>query len=146
MEVLTKLNAHPHADCKNNVVVVHNGIIENYQQLKGESCKKGHIFQSQTDSEVIAHLMELLLEKIDDVKKAISETCKQLSGSYAFVAIFRSGLVAGTRLDEPLIVGMGNDENFISSDVLGFLEYTDKSIFLDNQDIVILDAESCKFF
>ncbi|MGZ5499966.1 MAG: glutamine--fructose-6-phosphate transaminase (isomerizing), partial [Nitrososphaeraceae archaeon] len=143
---ITKLNAHPHTDCTNNVVVVHNGIIENYQQLKDNLIKQGHIFQSQTDSEVIAHLIEIYLKKFDDVKKVIIETCKQLHGSYAFVAIFKSGLIAGTRLDEPLIIGMGNDGNFISSDVLGFLEYTDKAIFLDNRDIVILDHQSINLY
>src|ERR671910_663195 len=112
---ITKLNAHPHTDCTNNVVVVHNGIIDNYQQLKDTLLKQGHIFQSQTDSEVIAHLIETYLKKFDDVKKVIIETCKQLRGSYAFVAIFKSGLIAGARLDEPLIIGIGNDVNLISS-------------------------------
>jgi glucosamine--fructose-6-phosphate aminotransferase (isomerizing) len=143
---ITKLNAHPHTDCTNDVVVVHNGIIDNYQQLKDILIKQGHIFQSQTDSEVIAHLIETYLKKFDDVKKVIIETCKQLRGSYAFVAIFKSGLIAGARLDEPLIIGMGNDGNFISSDVLGFLEYTDKAIFLDNHDIVILNHQGVNLF
>src|SRR5688572_18500838 len=143
---ITKLNAHPHTDCTNNVVVVHNGIIDNYQQLKDTLIKQGHIFQSQTDSEVIAHLIETYLKKFDDVKKVIIETCKQLRGSYAFVAVFKSGLIAGARLDEPLIIGIGNDGNFISSDVLGFLEYTDKAIFLDNHDIVILDHNRVNLF
>ena len=143
---ITKLNAHPHTDCTNNVVVVHNGIIDNYQQLKDNLVKQGHIFQSQTDSEVIAHLIETYLKKFGDVKKVIIETCKQLRGSYAFVAIFKSGLIAGARFDEPLIIGMGNGENFISSDVLGFLEYTDKAIFLDNRDIVILDHQSINLY
>lgn len=143
---ITKLNAHPHTDCTNNVVVVHNGIIDNYQQLKDTLIKQGHSFQSQTDSEVIAHLIENYLKKFDDVKKVIIETCKQLRGSYAFVAIFKSGLIAGARLDEPLIIGIGNDGNFISSDVLGFLEYTDKAIFLDNHDIVILDHQGVNLF
>ena len=143
---INQINAHPHTDCENNIMIVHNGIIENYKQIKEELLANGHIFQSQTDSEVIAHLMELHYKKKHDVKQAIIETCKMLRGSYAFVAIFRSGLVAGTRLDEPLIVGMGKDGNFISSDVLGFLEYTDKSIFLDNQDIVILDEQNVNFF
>src|SRR5574339_413740 len=133
---INQINAHPHTDCENNIMIVHNGIIENYKQIKEELLANGHIFQSQTDSEVIAHLMELHYKKKHDVKQAIIETCKMLRGSYAFVAIFRSGLVAGTRLDEPLIVGLGKDGNFISSDVLGFLEYTDKSIFLDNQDTI----------
>lgn len=142
---ISKSNAHPHTDCTNNVVVVHNGIIDNYQQLKDNLIKQGHIFQSQTDSEVIAHLIEVHLKKFD-IKQAIIETCKQIHGSYAFVAIFKSGIVAGARLDEPLIIGIGNNGNFISSDVLGFLEYTDKAIFLDNHDIVILDDQNINLF
>jgi glucosamine--fructose-6-phosphate aminotransferase (isomerizing) len=138
-------NAHPHTDCENNVVVVHNGIIDNYKQLKDNLIKQGHIFQSQTDSEVIAHLIEVHLKKFD-IKQAIIETCRQIEGSYAFVAIFKSGKVAGTRLDEPLIIGIGNKGNFISSDVLGFLEYTDKAIFLDNRDIVVLDNQDIHLF
>jgi glucosamine--fructose-6-phosphate aminotransferase (isomerizing) len=142
---INKDNAHPHTDCENNVVVVHNGIIDNYKQLKDNLIKQGHIFQSQTDSEVIAHLIEVHLKKFD-IKQAIIETCKQIEGSYAFVAIFKSGIVAGTRLDEPLIIGIGNKGNFISSDVLGFLEYTDKAIFLDNRDIVVLDNQDIHLF
>jgi glutamine---fructose-6-phosphate transaminase (isomerizing) len=142
---INKNNAHPHTDCENNVVVVHNGIIDNYKQLKDNLIKQGHIFLSQTDSEVIAHLIEVHLKKFD-IKQAIIETCKQIEGSYAFVAIFKSGIVAGTRLDEPLIIGIGNKGNFISSDVLGFLEYTDKAIFLDNRDIVVLDNQDIHLF
>ena len=142
---ISKANAHPHTDCDNNVVVVHNGIIDNYLQLKDSLIRQGHIFQSQTDSEVIAHLIETNIKKFD-IKHAIIETCKQIHGSYAFVAIFKSGIVAGARLDEPLIIGIGNNGNFISSDVLGFLEYTDKAIFLDNQDIVILEDQNINLF
>jgi glucosamine--fructose-6-phosphate aminotransferase (isomerizing) len=142
---ISKANAHPHTDCDNNVVVVHNGIIDNYLQLKDSLIRQGHIFQSQTDSEVIAHLIETYLKKFD-IKQAIIETCKQIHGSYAFVAIFKSGIVAGARLDEPLIIGIGNNGNFISSDVLGFLEYTDKAIFLDNHDIVILEDQNINLF
>lgn len=139
---INKLNAHPHMDCRNNLVVVHNGIIENYKQLKIDLQNNGHIFKSETDSEVIAHLIEYHYSKHNDVKQAVIETCKSLKGSYAFVVIFKSGLVAGARQDEPLILGLGKDGNFISSDVLGFIEYTDQSIFLDNQDIVILNENN----
>ncbi|MFB5599812.1 MAG: glutamine--fructose-6-phosphate transaminase (isomerizing) [Nitrososphaeraceae archaeon] len=143
---INKINAHPHTDCKNNIVVVHNGIIDNYKQLKIELQKKGHRFRSETDSEVIAHLIESYYSKHNDVKLAIIDTCRRLKGSYAFVVIFKSGLVAGVRQDEPLIIGLGKDGNFISSDVLGFLEYTDRSIFLDNQDIVILNENNVHIY
>jgi len=143
---INKINAHPHMDCKNNIVVVHNGIIENYKQLKIDLQSNGHIFKSETDSEVIAHLIECHYSKYNDVKQAVIETCKNLKGSYAFVVIFKSGLVAGARQDEPLIIGLGKDGNFISSDVLGFIEYTDQSIFLDNQDIVILNENNVSIY
>lgn len=143
---INKINAHPHMDCKNNIVVVHNGIIENYKQLKIDLQNNGHIFKSETDSEVIAHLIECHYSKYNDVKQAVIETCKNLKGSYAFVVIFKSGLVAGARQDEPLIIGLGKDGNFISSDVLGFIEYTDQSIFLDNQDIVILNENNVSIY
>lgn len=143
---INKINAHPHMDCKNNIVVVHNGIIENYKQLKVDLQNNGHVFKSETDSEVIAHLIECHYSKYNDVKQAVIETCKNLKGSYAFVVIFKSGLVAGARQDEPLIIGLGKDGNFISSDVLGFIEYTDQSIFLDNQDIVILNENNVSIY
>ncbi|MDR4511828.1 MAG: glutamine--fructose-6-phosphate transaminase (isomerizing) [Nitrososphaeraceae archaeon] len=143
---INKINAHPHMDCNNNIVVVHNGIIENYKQLKVDLQNNGHVFKSETDSEVIAHLIECHYSKYNDVKQAVIETCKNLKGSYAFVVIFKSGLVAGARQDEPLIIGLGKDGNFISSDVLGFIEYTDQSIFLDNQDIVILNENNVSIY
>lgn len=143
---VTKFNAHPHTDCNNEIVVVHNGIINNYLSLKKKLSKKGHIFKSQTDSEVIAHVVESNLKKYQDIKKVIQETCNLLEGTYAFVVIFKSGIVAGARFDEPLILGLDKTGTFISSDVLGFIEYTDKSIFLDNGDIVILDGHNISIF
>ena len=134
------VNAHPHSGCDGTIVVVHNGIIENYQELKLMLKERGHDFKSQTDSEVIAHLIEDNLGFSNDIKKAILNTCKSLQGSFAFVAAFKSGVICGARYDEPLIVGIAdNNDYFISSDVLGFLEYTDKAIFLDNKDIVLID-------
>ncbi|MGD1836011.1 MAG: glutamine--fructose-6-phosphate transaminase (isomerizing) [Nitrososphaeraceae archaeon] len=143
---VTKFNAHPHTDCNNEIVVVHNGIINNYLSLKKKLSKEGHIFKSQTDSEVIAHVVESNLKKYQDIKKVIQETCNLLEGTYAFVVIFKSGIVAGARFDEPLILGLDKTGTFISSDVLGFIEYTDKSIFLDNGDIVILDGHNISIF
>ncbi|MEM2760789.1 MAG: glutamine--fructose-6-phosphate transaminase (isomerizing) [Nitrososphaerales archaeon] len=134
---VTDYNAHPHSSCSNDIVVVHNGIIENYMELKEELIQKGHVFKSQTDSEVIAHLLEEYYNR--SVKRAIIQTCKRLKGSYAFVAVFTNGTIAGARYDEPLIVGIAKNGYFLSSDVLGFLKYTDKAIFLDNCDIVLLN-------
>lgn len=135
-------NAHPHSTCNNKIAVVHNGIIDNYKELRDELIKNGHIFKSQTDSEVIAHILEEEFQKTKDIETTMMKTCKKLIGSYAFVAIFEDGTLAGARYDEPLILGLIDDGYFISSDVLGFLEYTDKAIFLDNKDIVIIKGNS----
>lgn len=134
------INAHPHFSCTYNIAVVHNGIIENYQELKAQLIKEGHSFKSQTDSEVIAHLLEKYYKICDhNIRDSIVNTCKILKGSYAFVAVFDNGVIGGARFDEPLIIGISPTALFLSSDVLGFLKYTDKSIFLDNGDIAILD-------
>lgn len=140
-------NAHPHYSCSSNIAVVHNGIIENYEKLKKELVNEGHIFKSQTDSEVIAHLLEKHYKASNnDIKKTMFETCKSLKGSFAFVAVFDNGVISGARFDEPLIIGINSEALFLSSDVLGFLKHTDKSIFLDNGDIVILENDSFTIF
>jgi glucosamine--fructose-6-phosphate aminotransferase (isomerizing) len=141
---VTDSNAHPHSACNKDIAVVHNGIIENYKDLKEELTKSGHVFSSQTDSEVIAHLLETHIGK--GVKEALIATCKQLKGTYGFVAAFQDGTIAGARYEEPMIIGVANDGYFISSDVLGFLQYTDKAIFLDNGDIAIIDSKKLEIF
>jgi glucosamine--fructose-6-phosphate aminotransferase (isomerizing) len=139
-------NAHPHLACKSTIAVVHNGIIENYIELKDELCRSGHEFKSETDSEVIAHLLEEYFEITGDIRLSMIFTCKRLQGSFAFVAMFNSSTLCGARYDEPLIIGVGNDDYFLSSDILGFLNYTDRAIFLDNRDIVILNDNDISFF
>ncbi|MGN6559858.1 MAG: glutamine--fructose-6-phosphate transaminase (isomerizing) [Candidatus Nitrosocosmicus sp.] len=140
-------NAHPHFSCSSNIAVVHNGIIENYIELKGMLVKDGHIFKSQTDSEVIPHLLEKYCKEFDDdYNKALIETCKNLKGSFAFVAVFKNGLICGARFDEPLIIGVAPSALFLSSDVLGFLKHTDKAIFLDNGDIVTMKNGNYEIF
>jgi glucosamine--fructose-6-phosphate aminotransferase (isomerizing) len=143
---VTDKNAHPHSGCSDDIAVVHNGIIENYSELKVELIRLGHNFKSQTDSEVIAHLLELNYSTYRDTKQAMIETCKKLIGTYAFVAVFEDGTISGARYDEPLIIGIVDSGCFISSDVLGFLEYTDKAVFLDNKDIVITDGKRLELF
>ncbi|HEV8405675.1 MAG TPA: glutamine--fructose-6-phosphate transaminase (isomerizing) [Nitrososphaera sp.] len=141
---VTDKNAHPHSACKNDIAVVHNGIIENYKELKEELISAGHTFASETDSEVIAHLLESHYSK--GVKEATIETCKKLRGNFAFVAVFQDGTICGARYEEPLVIGVANDGYFVSSDVLGFLGYTDKAIFLENGDICIVDNSKLEIF
>jgi glutamine---fructose-6-phosphate transaminase (isomerizing) len=151
---VTDSNAHPHSACTNDIVVVHNGIIENYKELKQELALLGHTFRSETDSEVIAHLLEhYYYSSQRDVKQTMIETCRRLRGGFAFVAMFEQGIISGARVDEPLIIGVLSNNNstdyvgyFISSDILGFLKHTDKAIFLDNRDIAIIDEEKLDLF
>ena len=139
-------NAHPHLACNSTIAVVHNGIIENYDELKDELHRSGHEFSSETDSEVIAHLLEEYFEITRDIRLSMIFTCKRLVGSFAFVAVFNSSTLCGARYDEPLIVGVGKDDYFLSSDILGFLNYTDRAIFLDNRDIVVINDSDISFF
>src|SRR5213594_2448295 len=141
---VTDKNAHPHSACKNDIAVVHNGLIENYKELKEELIGAGHTFASETDSEVIAHLLEIHYS--GGVKEAMVETCKRLRGNFAIVAVFQNGTICGARYEEPLVIGVANDGYFVSSDVLGFLEYTDKAIFLENGDICMVDSSKLEIF
>jgi len=142
---VSKENAHPHTDCSGKIAIVHNGIIENYNELKKELEKKGHKFKSETDTEVIAHLIE---ENYDgDLKEAVLKALKKLGGSYALGVIHSDfdGLIAA-RNESPLIVGVGKDENFISSDVPAILEHTKKVIYLDNEEIAVLGKDRVEIF
>ena len=139
-------NAHPHYGCTDDIAVVHNGIVENYKELKEELIELGHKFKSDTDSEVIAHLLERYYAEQKDVTQTIIKTCKRLTGTYAFVAAFEDGTICGSRYDEPLIIGPVENGYFISSDILGFLPYTDKAIFLDNKDIAVIDGQSLRLY
>jgi glucosamine--fructose-6-phosphate aminotransferase (isomerizing) len=143
---VTDYNAHPHSCCTNDIAVVHNGIIENYKKLKEELVKKGHKFRSETDTEVIAHLLEDHHNASKDIKTAMMETVRRLDGSYAFVAMFSNGSLACARLDEPLVIGISDNAYYASSDVLGFLQHTDQAVFLDNRDMVVIDRGSINIF
>ena len=143
---VTDKNAHPHPCCTNEIAVVHNGIIENYIPLREELTKRGHCFRSETDTEVIAHLLEESYNATKDIKTAMLEAIKRLEGAYAFVAMFENGTLACARLDEPLVIGISDNAYYASSDVLGFLQYTDQAVFLDNHDMAIIDKEGVNMF
>jgi glutamine---fructose-6-phosphate transaminase (isomerizing) len=142
---ITDKNAHPHSGCTDDISVVHNGIVENYKELKDDLIRLGHKFKSDTDSEVIAHLLERHREK-EEVMQTIIKTCKRLKGTYAFVAAFGDGTICGSRYDEPLIIGIVENGYFISSDILGFLPYTDKAIFLDNKDVAVIEGQKLSLY
>ena len=138
---VTDANAHPHSSNSGKLAIVHNGIIENFEQLKKELEKDGYIFKSETDSEVIANLLQKNYEIAKNVKSSIIKTVSELKGHYAFVAMFENGQLAAARFHEPLIVGIGKNSYFFSSDVLGFIEQTDNAIYIENGNFVIIDKD-----
>lgn len=139
-------NAHPHTDHKKKVAVVHNGIIENYRELKEFLEKKGYEFLSDTDSEVIAHLVSECYE--GDLREAVSKTLKFLKGSFAIAVVHTEepDRVIGARRDSPLIVGLGRGENFIASDIPAVLEHTKKVIYMENDEMVDITKTSCQIY
>ena len=139
----TKENAHPHTDCKNRIAVVHNGIIENYKELKSQLEKEGHIFKSETDTEVIPHIIEKYMEEGHDLEDATRLAIGDLKGSYALAVISHDepNKVIGVRKESPLIVGKGTGEYFIASDVPAILKHTNKVIYIEDNEMVILNHE-----
>ena len=136
---VTDFNAHPHPSNSGKIAIVHNGIIENFEELKKQLENEGYNFKSETDSEIIANLIQKHYEETNDVKETILKTVSEIKGHYAFVAMFENGQLAAARFHEPLIIGVGHDDFFLSSDVLGFIEFTDDAIYLENGNFVILD-------
>jgi glucosamine--fructose-6-phosphate aminotransferase (isomerizing) len=141
----SKENAHPHTDCTGRIAVVHNGEIGNYDTLRERLLAEGHIFRSETDSEVIAHLVESC--KQSDLARAVSDATQKLEGSYALgvVAADFPGLVV-TRNESPLVVGLGDGENFVASDIPGLLQYTNKTMPLWDGDLAVLTRDGVEVF
>ena len=138
---VTEENAHPHPSNSGKIAIVHNGIIENFEELKKQLENEGYNFKSETDSEIIANLLQKNYESTKNVKETILKTVSEIKGDYAFVAMFENGQLAAARFHEPLIVGISQENVFLSSDVLGFIEYTDNVIYMKNRNIIILDKK-----
>jgi len=145
---VTDQNAHPHTSCKELVAVIHNGIIENYLPLKKALAAKGHRFRSETDTEIIAHMIEDEYGRVRDPMKATMAATKKLKGQYAIAVMFqdRPDVMVGARKDAPLIVGVGEGKMFLASDVLAFIGHTDRTIFLDNYEVVELTKDRVRIF
>ncbi len=141
----TQANAHPHHDCDNEIALVHNGIIENFETLKNQLLKEGHLFCSQTDTEVIVHLIEKFYKEIP-LEDAVRKALKLVTGSFAIAVISKRepGKLIGARSGSPLIVGIGKNENFLASDAPAILEYTKDIIFLEENEIAILNKDHFK--
>ena len=138
----TDENAHPHLDCNREVAVVHNGIIENYQALRDELSTAGHEFRSDTDTEVVPHLIEDALSDGADPEQAVRAAITRLEGSYA-VSVVISGVdrIFAARNDSPLVLGIGDEAYYLASDVPAFRDHTDRVVYLADGEFVVVDAD-----
>jgi glutamine---fructose-6-phosphate transaminase (isomerizing) len=141
----TDENAHPHLDNEGKLALIHNGIIENYIELRAELEKRGHIFKSETDTESVAHLLsDARKSHKGDLAAAMREVCKQLRGSFTLLAIHSDepGRIVGARRNSPLVVGVGDGENFLASDVSAFISHTKRALELGQDEIADITADS----
>lgn len=137
----TDRNAHPHVDNEGKLAVIHNGIIENYTQLRADLELRGHIFESETDTESVAHLLsDLRKEHGGDLAAAMREAVKSLRGSFTLLAIHSDApeVIVGVRRNSPLVVGLGVGENFLASDVAAFIDYTKRAVELGQDQVVTI--------
>ncbi len=139
----SQVNAHPHLDCTGKIAVVHNGIINNFQRLKEQLASEGHNFVSETDTEVIPHLIEKYYD--GDLEKAVEAAMGDIEGSYAIIALAAGEpKLVTVRKDAPIIIGIGDRENFVASDVPAVLDSTNRVVYLEDNDIGVITADSIK--
>ena len=140
------VNAHPHGDCHNHFVIVHNGIIENYMTLKKELIEKGHVFKSETDTEVVAHLAE----ELDDGNflSTVRKVLAKIEGSYSLVFMDDSDpdTIICTKKDNPLIIGLGKGENFIASDIPAVINRTRQIYIMNDYELAVVRKDSITFY
>ncbi len=142
------VNSHPHMADAGRIAVVHNGIIENYLKLKEDLVRKGKHFRSETDTEVVANLIEYYYDKLQDFPRAVRRAVGQLEGSYALGILCQDlpGTMIAVKKESPLIFGFGEGENFIASDVPAILKYTRKVVYLNDGDFVIFTKDNARFY
>jgi glucosamine--fructose-6-phosphate aminotransferase (isomerizing) len=144
---VTKTNAHPHTSNNGEIVVIHNGIVENYQEIKQKLKSEGFEFYSETDTETIPNLIEYEMRQGKTFHQATMDTVKQLNGYYAILAMHNGeNKIIGTRNGSPLVIGLGSEENFIASDIPAFLEHTKQVQYIHDHDFVVLDGETNEVF
>jgi glucosamine--fructose-6-phosphate aminotransferase (isomerizing) len=141
-------NAHPHRDCSGKVVVIHNGIIENFLSIKQRLQKAGHEFKTETDTEVVAHLIEENMKDGTKFVEAVRKTLKELEGHYALVMIDGNepGTIVAAKQGPPLVLGLGENENFVASDVAPLLTYTRNVIYLEDGEYAVVDQHNVSVF
>jgi glucosamine--fructose-6-phosphate aminotransferase (isomerizing) len=139
-------NAHPHTDCRHQVYVIHNGIIENFQEVEAQLAARGHRFASETDTELVAHLIEEYLESGHSFELAASLAARSLRGAYALVVLYagRPDLIIGVRRRSPLVVGLGDGENFLGSDVPALLPYTRRVLYLGDGQMAFVSRSEAR--
>lgn len=142
----TVVNAHPHTCGCGKLVVVHNGIIENYKELKAELEAKGCKFRSQTDTETVAHLVALIYGEVKDLTKAVQMATKRLEGAYALCIMHNDepNKLVATKRNAPLVVGVGENEYYVASDVPAIIKHTNKAIYIKDNQVVTLTPNSLK--
>jgi glucosamine--fructose-6-phosphate aminotransferase (isomerizing) len=145
---VTEANAHPHCDCSGAIAVIHNGIIDNYQELRDQLTSKGHRFASETDTEVIPHLIEDEMKNSSSLKAAVLAVAPKLEGSYAFLAVSSQepDKIVGARKGSPLAIGLSDRALFAASDALAFPDYVIELMPLDDNEMVILTQHGAELF
>ncbi|MDA1000825.1 MAG: glutamine--fructose-6-phosphate transaminase (isomerizing), partial [bacterium] len=141
---VTRENAHPHTDGAGRIAVVHNGIVSNYKDLRERLEKKGIVFCSETDTEVIAHLISDFYARTNDMESAFVQAVRELSGTFALavISVDAPGFIYCVKRESPLIIGLGDDANYIGSDFNAFIEFTRQAVIMDDSEYAIVSRQS----
>lgn len=144
----TEINAHPHSDCDGEIWLVHNGIIENYKELKKELTEKGHTFKSESDTEILAHLIEEHMKSKKDFEKAALQALNRVRGTYGIAMQYKKEpeRIIAARMGSPIVLGLGDGEHFIASDASPILPYTKKVVFLEDGEVAVITPEKHRIF